>query len=79
MRISALHRVEPVTAGERLAIVGWMASWVKSPTEREILYDLDRGARTIFETQGKTPVFDRVLKCQKQTLSYVGCRLMGLF
>jgi len=39
-----------------------MASWVKSPTEREILYDLDRAARAIFEAQGKTPVFDRVLK-----------------
>jgi PKHD-type hydroxylase len=59
---SALHRVEPVTAGERLAVVGWVTSWVKSPAEREILYDLDHAARAVFEAQGKTPAFDRLLK-----------------
>lgn len=36
-----LHRVEPVTAGERLAVVGWVTSWVREPDRREILFDLD--------------------------------------
>lgn len=37
-----LHRVEPVTEGQRLAIVGWATSWIRNPAEREILVDLDR-------------------------------------
>jgi PKHD-type hydroxylase len=36
-----LHRVEPVTEGVRLAIVGWIESWVRDPAQREILFDLD--------------------------------------
>ena len=36
-----LHRVEPVSAGERLAVVGWATSWVREPARREILVDLD--------------------------------------
>ncbi|MFN0114967.1 MAG: Fe2+-dependent dioxygenase [Paracoccaceae bacterium] len=36
-----LHRVEPVTRGERLAVVGWITSWVRDPGRREILFDLD--------------------------------------
>jgi PKHD-type hydroxylase len=36
-----LHRVEPVTRGTRLAVVGWATSWVREPQRREILFDLD--------------------------------------
>lgn len=38
----ALHRVEPVTAGERLAAVGWIQSLIRREDEREILFDLGR-------------------------------------
>ena len=37
-----LHRVEPVTSGERLAAVGWLQSQVRRQDEREILFDLAR-------------------------------------
>lgn len=37
-----LHRVTPVTAGVRLACVGWIQSFIRRPDQREILYDLDR-------------------------------------
>ena len=37
-----LHSVTPVTAGVRLACVGWMQSLVRRPDQREILFDLDR-------------------------------------
>jgi len=37
-----LHRVEPVTAGERLACVGWIQSLIRRPDQREILFDLSR-------------------------------------
>lgn len=38
----ALHRVEPVTSGERLAAVGWIQSAIRRADEREILFDLAR-------------------------------------
>ena len=37
----SLHRVQPVTQGVRLAVVGWVTSWVRDPAQREILVDLD--------------------------------------
>ncbi|RZU98755.1 Fe2+-dependent dioxygenase [Spiribacter vilamensis] len=61
---SALHRVEPVTSGERVAVVGWITSWVREPGQREILHDLDVAARSIFDEHGKTPAFDRVFKAK---------------
>jgi PKHD-type hydroxylase len=59
---SALHRVEPVTDGERVAVVGWITSWVRDPARREILHDLDVAARLLHDETGKTPAFDRVFK-----------------
>lgn len=38
----ALHRVAPVTSGERLACVGWVQSFIRRTDEREILFDLAR-------------------------------------
>ncbi|SLN53011.1 Fe2+-dependent dioxygenase [Roseisalinus antarcticus] len=61
---SALHRVEPVTRGERMAFVGWVTSRVRDPARREVLYDLDVAAREVFETLGKTPAFDRLFKAK---------------
>ncbi|PZX12490.1 PKHD-type hydroxylase [Palleronia aestuarii] len=61
---SALHRVEPVTEGERVAIVGWITSWVRDPARREILHDLDVAARATHEQYGKTPAFDRLFKAK---------------
>lgn len=36
-----LHRVEPVTAGQRLAAVTWIQSLVKDNWQREMLFQLD--------------------------------------
>jgi len=44
---TTLHRVEPVTDGTRLAMVGWLQSWVKAADEREILFDLDRAIASL--------------------------------
>lgn len=37
-----LHQVTPVTAGERLACVGWLQSLIRREDQRELLYDLAR-------------------------------------
>ncbi|RXV61704.1 Fe2+-dependent dioxygenase [Roseovarius sp. A46] len=61
---SALHRVEPVLDGERLAVVGWITSRVRDTARREVLYDLDVATREVFDAQGKTPAFDRLFKAK---------------
>jgi PKHD-type hydroxylase len=65
---SALHRVAPVTAGERLAVVGWVRSLVRRADRREILFDLDRACRSLFEREGKTPELDLLLKSKSNLL-----------
>lgn len=37
---NTLHRVNPVTKGARLVVIGWVQSWVRDPAQREILFDL---------------------------------------
>jgi PKHD-type hydroxylase len=59
---SALHRVEAVTEGVRLAAVAWVQSLVRDPNEREILFDLDTARRSIFHKDGKTTEFDLISK-----------------
>lgn len=40
-----LHRVEPVSAGERLVAVGWIESRIRSADQRELLIELDIAAK----------------------------------
>jgi len=61
---SATHRVAPVTRGTRLAVVGWVQSWVRDPARREALHDLDVAAAEMFAATGKTDGFDRLLKAK---------------
>ena len=57
-----LHRVEPVTRGAREVAVTWAQSLVRRADQREILFDLERTARAIFERDGKTTDFDLINK-----------------
>jgi PKHD-type hydroxylase len=59
---STLHRVSPVTRGERLAAVGWVQSQVRDPQQRELLFDLETARRRLFEQHGKSAEFDLVTK-----------------
>ena len=65
---SSLHRVEPVTAGVRLACVGWCQSLVRDAAGRQILFDLDMARRDVFEKDGKTKTFDRLTKAHANLL-----------
>ena len=59
---TTLHRVRPVTSGERVVAVAWIQSLVRNAEQREILYDLDRTRRIVFEARGKSDVFDTLSK-----------------
>ena len=59
---TTLHRVTPVTRGERLAVVGWAESWVRQAERREVLFDLDRAVAEVHGREGKSALFDTLAK-----------------
>lgn len=65
---TTIHRVEPVTRGVRLACVGWVESRIRDSAAREILFDLERARRGMFQTQGKTAEFDLISKATANLL-----------
>ncbi|WEK46576.1 MAG: Fe2+-dependent dioxygenase [Candidatus Andeanibacterium colombiense] len=44
---SSLHRVEPVTRGERLASFFWIQSLVRSDNQRQMLFQMDTSIQTL--------------------------------
>ena len=64
----ALHRVTPVTRGERIAVVGWITSWVRRADQREVLFDLDRAIAEAHAAGGRTPQFERLTKTRSNLL-----------
>jgi PKHD-type hydroxylase len=65
---TTLHRVETVVEGKRLAAVSWVQSFIREPTEREILFDLDTAKQILFQKYGKTPEFDLIGKTHANLL-----------
>lgn len=65
---TTLHRVAPVTSGERLVAVTWVQSLVRDPAAREVLFDLDAARRAVFEREGKGPAFDLITKSHANLL-----------
>ncbi|GHD21901.1 hypothetical protein GCM10007052_33230 [Halioglobus japonicus] len=55
---TTLHRVMPVTRGERIVVVGWIHSLVRDAGVREMLYDLSQVRNGIFKRNGKCREFD---------------------
>ncbi len=65
---TTLHRVTEVTRGERLVAATWAQSRVRDAGCREVLFDLDRARRQVFEQHGKTEAFDLVAKAYANLL-----------
>lgn len=63
-----LHRVETVTAGERLVGVGWLQSLVRSAEQRQLLFELESLRREVFRKDGKSPAFDALSKAAANLL-----------
>tara|TARA_B100000902_G_scaffold111188_1_gene112550 strand:- start:262 stop:927 length:666 start_codon:yes stop_codon:yes gene_type:complete len=67
-----LHSVEEVIEGERLAFIGWIESYVKSIEEREYLFDLDAGARSLLAKYGRSDELDLIFKSYSNLLRVIG-------
>lgn len=63
-----LHRVAPVTSGERLAAVTWVRSLVRDAAARELLFDLETARHALFDQLGKTAELDLLAKTQSNLL-----------
>lgn len=57
-----LHRVLPVTRGERLVVVGWVQSRIRDSRQREILLDLDQVRKVYLDKVGHDRMADLLLK-----------------
>lgn len=65
---TTLHRVAPVTRGERLAIVGWVQSLIRDSGQREILFDLDRSIAALHARDGKNEIFDLLARTRSNLI-----------
>ena len=52
---SSLHRVAPVTRGERLVALGWVQSHVRDPARRELLYELNQAREHLLTSAPEQP------------------------
>jgi PKHD-type hydroxylase len=68
-----LHRVEPVSAGERLVAVGWIESRIRHADQRELLFELDTARRSSFSRHGKDEVFDLISRSYSNLLRRWEC------
>ena len=67
-----LHSVKEVTKGERLVCIGWIESYVKSIEEREYLFDLDAGAKSLLSKHGRSDELDLIFKSYSNILRLLG-------
>ena len=67
-----LHSVHEVLDGERLVFIGWIESYVKSIEEREYLFDLDAGARSLLAKYGRSDELDLIFKSYSNLLRVIG-------
>mgnify|MGYP003123975193 FL=1 len=55
----AIHRVEPVTSGSRLACVGWIESRIRRADQRELLSDLEALRATLSPKAEQRLILDK--------------------
>ena len=67
-----LHAVNEVESGERIVCVGWIESYVKGIEEREYLFDLDAGAKSLLAKHGRSDELDSIFKSYSNLLRILG-------
>ncbi len=59
---TALHRVEDVKSGERIAIVGWVRSFIRDSQNREVIFDLENLIASLRGTHADRALINSALK-----------------
>lgn len=59
----SVHRIEPVTRGERLACFSWVESMVREPQQRDVLFELDAALIALRNREGETIEAVRLTSC----------------
>ena len=67
-----LHSVNEVKSGERIVCVGWIESYVKSIEEREYLFDIEAGAKSLLSKHGRSDELDLIFKSYSNLLRILG-------
>ncbi|WP_162618051.1 Fe2+-dependent dioxygenase [Shewanella halifaxensis] len=65
---TTLHKVNPVTQGQRLVALTWIESFIADSQQREMLYDLDCARKAIMQQNGKSHEFDLITKTHANLL-----------
>lgn len=65
---SSLHRVAPVTEGERIASFFWIQSMVRSDEQRTMLFDLDQSIQQVREGDPDHPSLVQLTACYHNLL-----------
>lgn len=65
---TSVHRVEPVTRGERLACFFWIESMVRRDDQRRLLYDMDMSILALRKAHGDTAETVKLTSCYHNLL-----------
>jgi PKHD-type hydroxylase len=65
---TSVHRVEPVTRGERLACFFWIESMVRRDDQRRLLYDMDMAILALRRKHGDTDETVKLTGCYHNLL-----------
>ncbi|MFQ5564428.1 MAG: Fe2+-dependent dioxygenase [Parvularculaceae bacterium] len=63
-----LHRVDEVTRGERLAVIGWATSRIRSAEHRAMLFELETALADLRAADAPAPVCDSLLNLRNNLL-----------
>ncbi len=69
---TSLHSVRTVKAGERIACIGWVHSYIPSNEDRNILFRLDAGAKGLLAEHGQSDQLDLIFQCYNNLLRRLG-------
>ncbi len=69
---TTLHSVKKVEKGERIVCVGWIESYIKSQEDRNLLFGLEAGARSLLAKNGPSEELDLIFQAYNNLLRRLG-------